>query len=61
MRTTMGSARKLHLDRAARIAGEAFAFEEPDAGPAAKSSTFGSSLLWLSIAAVAVLGLGFAF
>ncbi len=60
MRTTMGPARKLHLDRAARIAGEAFAFDEPDT-TAPKNSTFGSSLLWLSIAAVAVLGLGFAF
>ncbi|HZH11802.1 MAG TPA: hypothetical protein VEZ24_15685 [Microvirga sp.] len=61
MRTTMGPAQKLHLDRAARIAGEAFAFDEPDTAPAVKTSTFGSSLLWLSIAVVAVLGLGFAF
>ncbi|WP_445500532.1 hypothetical protein [Microvirga sp. G4-2] len=61
MRTTVGPARKLHLDRAARIAGEAFAFDEPDTTPAVKSSTFGSSVLWLSIAAVAILGLGFAF
>ena len=59
-RTTPAPTQKLHLDRAARTAGEAFAFEEPDNLPAAKS-TFGSSLLWLSIAAVAVLGLGFAF
>jgi hypothetical protein len=61
MRTTMRPAQKLHLDRAARIAGEAFAFDEPDTTPAVKSSAFTSSLLWLSIAAVAVLGLGFAF
>jgi hypothetical protein len=61
MRTTVGPARKLHLDRAARTAGEAFAFDEPDTTPTVKSGTFGSSLLWLSIAAVAVLGLGFAF
>jgi hypothetical protein len=61
MRTTMGPARKLHLDRAARTAGEAFAFDEPDNTPVVKSSTFGSSLLWLSIAAVAVVGLGLAF
>lgn len=60
MRTTLGPAQKLHLDRAARNAGEAFAFDEPDNTPAMKS-TYGSSLLWLSIAAVAVLGLGFAF
>ena len=61
MRTTMGPAQKLHLDRAARTAGEAFAFDEPDNTPAVKSSTFGSSLLWLSIAAVAVIGLALAF
>ncbi|PVE23155.1 hypothetical protein DC522_17530 [Microvirga sp. KLBC 81] len=61
MRTTLEPAQKLHLDRAARTAGEAFAFDEPDTTSAVKSSTFGSSLLWLSIAAVAVLGLGFAF
>ena len=60
MRTTIGPAQKLHLDRAARKAGEAFAFDEPDTVPAGKSSTFGSSLLWLSISAVAVLGLGYA-
>ncbi|SCZ07878.1 hypothetical protein [Microvirga guangxiensis] len=60
MRTTMGSAQKLHLDRAARIAGEAFAFDEPDTAPVTKSSTIGSSLLWLSMAA-ALIGLSFAF
>jgi hypothetical protein len=60
MRTTMGSAQKLHLDRAARTAGEAFAFDEPDATPVARTSTFGSSLIWLSVAAVAVLGLSYA-
>jgi hypothetical protein len=60
MRTTMGPAQKLHLDRAARTAGEAFAFEEPDTAPVAKSS-YGSSLLWLAIAAVAVLALSYAF
>jgi hypothetical protein len=52
----LGPARKLHLDRAARIAGEAFAFDEPDATPAPHRS-YGSSLIWLSMAAVAVLAL----
>lgn len=61
MRTTIGSAQQLHLDRAARTAGEAFAFDEPDTTPAAKSGSLGPSLLWLSIAAFAVLGLGYAF
>ncbi len=61
MRTTMGPAQKIHLDRAARTAGEAFAFDEPDTTSSPKSGTLGSSLLWLSIATVAVLGLSFAF
>lgn len=60
MRTTMGTARKHHLDRAARIAGEAFAFEEPDNTPAVKSNAYASSLMWLLIAAVAILGLAYA-
>jgi hypothetical protein len=59
-RTGLGSAQKLHLDRAARNAGEAFAFDEPDALPSPPRS-FGSTLLWLAIAAVAVLGLSLAF
>jgi hypothetical protein len=57
---TLGPARKLHLDRAARNAGEAFAFDEPDSAPVVQRS-YGSSLIWLSIAAVAVLGLSLAF
>jgi hypothetical protein len=56
-RTTLAPARKLHLDRAARNAGEAFAFDEPDTTPAAHRS-YGSSLIWLGMAAVAILGLG---
>ena len=59
-RTTFGPAQKLHLDRAARNAGEAFAFHEPDAAPAAQR-LLPSSLVWLSIAAIAMLGLGLAF
>lgn len=55
-RTNMAPAQKLHLDRAARNAGEAFAFDEPDTAPAA-SRSYGSSLVWLGMAAVAVLGL----
>jgi hypothetical protein len=57
-RTTLAPAQKLHLDRAARNAGEAFAFDEPDMTPAAKGS-YGSTLLWLSMSVVAVLGLSF--
>jgi hypothetical protein len=59
-RTTMAPAQKLHLDRAARIAGEAFAFDEPDAAPAVHRS-YGSGLIWLSMAAVAVLSFGLLF
>jgi hypothetical protein len=59
-RTTLAPAQKLHLDRAARTAGEAFAFDEPDAAPAT-IRFYGSGLVWLSMAAVAVLGLGLVF
>jgi hypothetical protein len=55
-RTTLAPAQKLHLDRAARNAGEAFAFDEPDTAPVAPRS-YGSSLIWLAMAAAAVLGL----
>jgi hypothetical protein len=59
-RTTLRPAQKLHLDRAARNAGEAFAFDEPDAAPATPRS-YGSTLIWLGMAAVAVLGLSLVF
>jgi hypothetical protein len=59
-RTTLRPAQKLHLDRAARNAGEAFAFDEPDTTPVAHR-TYGSSLIWLGMAAVAVLGLSLVF
>jgi hypothetical protein len=55
-RTTLAPAQKLHLDRAARNAGEAFAFDEPDTAAAAPRS-YGTSLIWLGMAAVAVMGL----
>ena len=56
----MAPARKLHLDRAARNAGEAFAFDEPDTAPVA-SRSYGSSLVWLGMAAVALAGLSLVF
>jgi hypothetical protein len=59
-RTTLAPAQKLHLDRAARNAGEAFAFDEPDTAPVA-SRSYGSSLVWLGMAAVAVFGLSLVF
>lgn len=55
-RTTLAPAQKLHLDRAARNAGEAFAFDEPDTAASAPRS-YGTSLIWLGMAAVAVMGL----
>jgi hypothetical protein len=59
-RTTLAPAQKLHLDRAARNAGEAFAFDEPDTAPVV-SRSYGSSLVWLGMAAVAVFGLSLVF
>ena len=59
-RTTLAPAQKLHLDRAARNAGEAFAFDEPDTTPAA-SRSYGASLIWLGMAAVALAGLSLVF
>lgn len=57
MRTTLGPAQKMHLDRAARTAGEAFAFDEPDTVPRTNRS-LGPSLLWFAIAGVALVALG---
>ena len=55
-RTALGTAQKLHLDRAARTAGEAFAFDEPDMTPAAGRSPW-TNALWLAMAVVAIVAL----
>ena len=61
-RTTLGTAQQLHLNRAARTAGEAFAFEEPDTAPVAPAArSHGANLLWLVMALVAVLALWLSF
>ncbi len=62
-RTTLGTAQQLHLNRAARTAGEAFAFEEPDTAPvaAAPSRSFAANVLWLVMALVAILALWLSF
>jgi hypothetical protein len=62
-RTTLGTAQQLHLNRAARTAGEAFAFEEPDATPVTPPAgrSLGTNLLWLVMALVAVLALWLSF
>jgi hypothetical protein len=60
MRTTMGTAQQLHLARAAKTAGEAFAFDEPDAAPV-PSRYIGLNALWLGMAVIAVLALWLSF
>jgi hypothetical protein len=62
-RTTLGTAQQLHLNRAARTAGEAFAFEEPETAPVAQppSRSLLANGLWLSIALVAILALWLSF
>jgi hypothetical protein len=59
-RTALGTAQQHHLNRAARNAGEAFAFDEPEIAPAAPRS-IGMNALWLAMAAVAVLALWLSF
>lgn len=61
MRTTLEPAKNLHLDRAARNAGEAFAFDEPENPAPAVRRVGGSGLLWLSVAVLALVGLNFIF
>jgi len=53
---TLGSAQQLHLNRVARMAGEAFAFDEPDKAPARNRSGV-THFLWLAVAAVAAAAL----
>jgi hypothetical protein len=60
MQTNLSAARQMHLNRAARTAGEAFAFHDTDV-PRAQQRGFGSGLLWLGMAAVAGLGLWLGF
>jgi hypothetical protein len=55
--TRIVAATPIHLDRAARVAGEAFAFDEPDYAPAAKSGW--GNILWLSVGLMALCGLYF--
>ena len=52
-RTTLGTAQQLHLNRAARTAGEAFAFDEPDARPVAQPRGL-SNVVWFAMAVVAI-------
>jgi hypothetical protein len=59
-RTALGTAQQHHLNRAARNAGEAFAFDEPETAQAAPRS-IGMNALWLAMAAVAVVALWLSF
>jgi hypothetical protein len=58
--TTLGTAQQLHLNRAARTAGEAFAFDEPETAPAAPR-TIGVNALWLVMALIAISALWLSF
>jgi hypothetical protein len=53
--TSFGSARNLHLARAARVAGEAFAFNEPETAPARRSIPISLLGIVLGIVAAAIL------
>ena len=54
------TARNIHLARAARSAGEAFAHTSPDDAPA-PAATRGAGLAWLSLGFVALGALYYAF
>ncbi|WP_210483257.1 hypothetical protein [Microvirga antarctica] len=53
---TVAATHHIHLDRAARIAGEAFAFDEPDLAPLAQRYGW-TSILWVALGAIALAGL----
>jgi len=60
--TTRGLAHQLRLDRAARTAGEAFAFndyDEPAAGPSRLLPLGGIGLAFLLLAALVAIYIGF--
>ncbi len=53
--TTFGSARHLHLARAARVAGEAFAFNEPEAAPANRAIPISLATVAFGMVVAAIL------
>lgn len=59
MRSPAARTHHIHLHRAARIAGEAFAFDEPDSAPVASKSAARMSVLWVAVAVVAFSALYF--
>lgn len=56
-----GAAKHLHLSRVARLAGEAFAFAEPEAVAPAQRAILPGSILLLMLGALAAAGLWAAF
>ena len=53
-RSTSGPAKQVHLNRVAHVAGEAFAFVEPEpAAPAVRRRPLIGGILWLMIGAAA--------
>ena len=56
-RSAAGMAPNLHLARSARLAGEAFAFAEPDGRPVPSRRISLGGLAWLFVALAAVTGL----
>lgn len=56
-RTTLGTAQQLHLSRAARTAGEAFAFDEPEALAPQSRTGLPLGLFLTGLAAVALAAL----
>jgi hypothetical protein len=60
-RALTGTARQLHLARAARTAGEAFAFVETEAPARRARGGHSSALMWATIAVIALAALLFGF
>ena len=57
LRSKARAVRHIHLARTARLAGEAFAFADPDAGAAKERRLPLGGLAWLFIAAAGAAGL----
>ncbi|MET0744686.1 MAG: hypothetical protein ABWY78_15045 [Microvirga sp.] len=53
--TSFGAARHLHLARAARVAGEAFAFNEPEAAPTKRLIPMGLVTVAFGMVVAAIL------
>ncbi len=56
-RSPSGTAKQVHLNRVAHVAGEAFAFVDAESAPTSARRTGIGGILWLMIAAAAAAGL----